>query len=133
MCPARVAPPRSGRAPDPDRPGAPVRAVRRHRCSRSPPPTLAPPSAGRELLLLAGGGRRQTVDQTRAAFRACNHGSPNPTGARVEQKLAADEALEAGAADDRGQLLVERAVEVRDAHRLRNTPVTLPRTWTWVA
>lgn len=49
----------------------------------------------------------------------------------VEQELAADEALEARAADDRGELLVERAAEGDEGHRrLRNTPITLPRIWT---
>ena len=41
---------------------------------------------------------------------------------RVEQELAADEALEARAAHDRGQLLVERAVEVRDGSQAPEHP-----------
>ena len=48
----------------------------------------------------------------------------------VQDELAAHEALEAGAADERDELLVERARERRPrAHRrLRKTPITLPRT-----
>src|SRR6266540_1561340 len=53
---------------------------------------------------------------------------------QTHDELAADEALEARAAQERVQLLVERAVERRDsAHSARNTPVTLPRIWTWSA
>jgi len=46
----------------------------------------------------------------------------------MQDELAADEALEARASQQRLQLLLERAVEGRDgAHSERNTPVTRPR------
>ena len=52
---------------------------------------------------------------------------------RVQDELAADEALEARAAEQRLELLLERAVERRDrAHSSRNTPVTRPRICTCV-
>ena len=51
-----------------------------------------------------------------------------------EQELPADEAFQARSAGDRGQLLVERAVQEGDvAQSVRNTPVTLPSTCTWSA
>ena len=54
--------------------------------------------------------------------RACSTNSPHT------------QALEARAAGERRQLLVERAVERRRRHqRLRNTLTTLPSTWTWFA
>jgi hypothetical protein len=50
----------------------------------------------------------------------------------LHDELAADEALEARAAEQRVQLLLERAVQLMElAHNRRNTPVTLPSTWTW--
>jgi hypothetical protein len=51
----------------------------------------------------------------------------------VEQELAAHRALQAGTAQDRGQLLIERPVQGSERHSERNTPVTLPRIWTWSA
>jgi hypothetical protein len=47
----------------------------------------------------------------------------------MEHELAADEALEARAAHQCEQLLVERAVEGVDLGHVseRNTPITLPR------
>src|SRR5436190_308784 len=45
----------------------------------------------------------------------------------MENELPAHEALQAGAAQEREHLLVERPVERRHVHRARNTPVTLPR------
>src|SRR5919197_4478035 len=65
-------------------------------------------------------GRRA---QARSALRTRDR------AARVEDELAADEALEADAAEEREQLLVERPVQRhRLRHcRLRKTPTTLPR------
>jgi len=51
----------------------------------------------------------------------------------VENELAADETLQASAAQERVQLLLQRAVERPDGHSERKTPVTLPRIWTWSA
>lgn len=51
----------------------------------------------------------------------------------VKQELAADRALQARAPEDGDQLLVERPVEADNRHSERNTPVTLPRIWTWAA
>ena len=57
----------------------------------------------------------------------------------MEQELAADQAFEARAAEDRDQLLVERPMQANDVesgtafHSERNTPITLPRIWTWAA
>ena len=56
----------------------------------------------------------------------------DPVGA-VQQELPADRALQAGTTEDRDQLLVERPMEDRKGHSERNTPVTLPRIWTWLA
>ncbi len=56
--------------------------------------------------------------------------------ANVKQELPAYEALEAHAADERSELLVERAIDRRDGHallpalsqlKLLKTPVTFPR------
>jgi hypothetical protein len=52
--------------------------------------------------------------------------APDAVGA-MEEELAADEALEARAAEDRDQLLVERPVQTDHRHSERNTPITLPR------
>jgi hypothetical protein len=41
----------------------------------------------------------------------------------MEQELAADEALEARAAEDGGELLVERPVQGLHVHSVRNTPI----------
>ena len=71
--------------------------------------------------------------QLEPALRAAD-----PVGA-VEQELPADGALQAGAAKDRDQLLVEAAkqrahiLRHSHAHRERNTPITLPRMSTWAA
>ena len=51
----------------------------------------------------------------------------------VEQELAAQRALQAGASEDRDQLLVERPVQSDNRHSERNTPITLPRIWTCAA
>ena len=51
----------------------------------------------------------------------------------VEEELAADRAFEACPAEDRRELLVEGAMERRQAHSVLNTPVTLPSTCTWEA
>jgi hypothetical protein len=52
----------------------------------------------------------------------------------VQDELAADEALEARSAEQRVQLLLERAIQLTKlAHSLRNTPVTTPSSWTWSA
>jgi hypothetical protein len=48
----------------------------------------------------------------------------------MQDELAADEALQADAAEQRDELLLERPVQGLDAHSERNTPVTLPRIWT---
>ncbi len=56
----------------------------------------------------------------------------DPIGA-VKQELAADQALEASAPENRDQLLVERAVQNCKRHSERNTPVTRPRIWTCAA
>ena len=51
--------------------------------------------------------------------------------ARMQDELTADEALQAGASQQRLQLLFERAVEGRDVGQSSlKTPVTRPRTWT---
>jgi len=51
--------------------------------------------------------------------------------ARMQDELTADEALQAGASQQRLQLLFERAVEGSDrGHSSLKTPVTRPRTWT---
>ena len=53
---------------------------------------------------------------------------------QMHDELTADEAFEAGAAEERAQLLVEGAVDgLYGAHSERKTPVTLPRIWTWSA
>ena len=48
----------------------------------------------------------------------------------MEHELAADEALEARAAEEREELLLERPVQGLHAHSCRNTPITFPRIWT---
>jgi hypothetical protein len=48
----------------------------------------------------------------------------------VPDELAADGAFEARAAQERRQLLLERAMEGRNGHSERKTPVTVPSTWT---
>ena len=53
----------------------------------------------------------------------------DPVGS-VEQELAAHRALQRGAAKNGDQLLIQRAVKTDDVHSVRNTPITLPRTWT---
>src|SRR5437660_5450492 len=51
--------------------------------------------------------------------------------ALVEHELAADRALERRPSQDGEELLFERPVEWRErVHSSRNTPTTLPRTWT---
>jgi hypothetical protein len=69
------------------------------------------------------------VTEPAAAFRA-----EDPALREVHYELAAREALQAGTAQERVQLLLERPVERGDgAHSARNTPVTTPRIWTWSA
>ena len=64
----------------------------------------------------------------RAALRAHDHAQP------MLDELPADQALEARSAQQREHLLVEIAGERRDRrHSVRNTPVTLPITWTCAA
>jgi hypothetical protein len=49
----------------------------------------------------------------------------------MEHEFAADQALEARAAREREHLLLEGAEQRLDAHhKLRKTPITLPRIWT---
>src|SRR5581483_2981638 len=76
-------------------------------------------------LALAGIG----AAQLRAALRA-----EHDAGTSVHDELAADEALERGAAEERRELLLERPRERgRLAHSSRKTPTTRPRIWTWFA
>ena len=75
-----------------------------------------------------------TFGQERPALGARNREAVRAP--HVQHELAAHGALEARAAGEREELLVERPGEGDDsiAHRrLRNTPTTLPRTWTWSA
>jgi hypothetical protein len=51
----------------------------------------------------------------------------------VQEELPADRTLQARATEDRNQFLVERAMKIDDGHSVRNTPVTRPRIWTWLA
>ena len=51
----------------------------------------------------------------------------------MEHELAADEALEARAAKEREELLLERPVQSLHAHSCRNTPITLPMSSTCCA
>src|SRR5262249_22543162 len=74
------------------------------------------------------GRERGLVSKLRAAFRAEDHAGPG-----VHHELAADEAFERRAAEQREKLLVERPGERRDVHSSRNTPTTLPRISTWRA
>jgi hypothetical protein len=49
----------------------------------------------------------------------------------MQDELAADQALEARASEQRLELLLEVSVERRNrGHSWRNTPVTRPRIWT---
>ena len=94
-------------------------------------------AAGRERLRprLVGEalGRNSVTDDLEPALRA-----PDPVRS-VEQELAADGTLQAGPPEHGDQLLVERPVQADNGvrasfvHSERNTPVTLPRTWTWAA
>ena len=80
---------------------------------------------------------RERLAVTRPASVNCSRvfsGAPElglALGARdraraLEHELAADEALQARAAQEREQLLLERPVEGFDAHSCRKTPITLP-------
>ena len=51
----------------------------------------------------------------------------------MKHELAADEALEARAAEEREELLLERAVQGFHAHSCRKTPITFPMSWTCCA
>src|SRR5262249_44275012 len=84
-----------------------------------------PSSAGLDV---RGGRGGVCVRELRAALRA----EHDPL-ARVHHELAAREALERRAAEEREQLLFERAGEQGHAHSSRNTPTTRPRTSTWPA
>ena len=51
----------------------------------------------------------------------------------MEHELAADEALEARAAEEREELLLERPVQRLHAHSWRKTPITFPMSSTCCA
>src|ERR671922_3120378 len=96
------------------------------RCPDFPRAANDPRSPGLQTQLYPGLGLARRGAQARAALRAQDR------AARVHHELAADEALQADAAEEREQLLVERAMQRgRLAHStLRKTPTTLPRIWT---
>jgi hypothetical protein len=51
----------------------------------------------------------------------------------MEDEFAAHQTLEARAAKEREELLLECLVQALDRHKLRKTPTTLPRIWTCFA
>src|SRR5262245_19463519 len=77
---------------------------------------------------MAGGLGGGVCVEPAAALRA-----EDPALRQVHDELPASEALQAGASEECVQLLLERAVQGLDRHRLRKTPVTLPRICTWSA
>src|SRR5438270_8700153 len=74
----------------------------------------------------AGSGNRRAHVEPAPAL-----GAEDAALRQVQHELAAHEALQARAAQQRVELLLEAAVQRLHGHSERNTPVTLPRIWTW--